>query len=281
MSEHVFISYAQRDAERANEICAYLETTGIKCWIAPRDILAGHDWASGILSGIRESAAFVLVLSQEANRSAHVAREIMVAVEREIPIIPVKVEPVELAGSMSVHLSAVQWFDLTKDRLKDGLKAVARAVAPLVPSASTQPEPLSRTTPAQPTKGYVFISYNREDHDFVVRLREILKRRGYAYWDYSESERDYHNALYRELEEKIENAAAFMCVVTDSWRDSEWPAAEYIYAREAKIPIFVIQAKRLARPVPIILNQQTRIDMTSDFAKGTVILEHELDKKKL
>ena len=128
-------------------------------------------------------------------------------------------------------------------------------------------------------KGYVFISHNQTYIDFVEQFKVILKRRGYAYWDYSESERDYHSALYRELEEKIEAAAAFMCVVTDNWRETEWPAAEYIYAKEAKVPVFVIQAKKSSRPVPIILNQQTRIDMATNFERGSAVLEHELDKK--
>lgn len=281
MPKHIYINYSLRDQTIAHAICQYLEEAGFRCWIAPRDIRAGHEWAKAILNGIEESAAFVLVLSPESNQSIFLRREIALAVDRNIPIIPVMVAPVELTGSLAFQLGSLQSLALTQDRLKDGLEAIARAVAPLMPSATVHPAISRGSTQAQASKGYVFISYNREDRDFVVQLREILKRRRYAYWDYSESERDYHNALYRELEEKIENAAAFMCVVTDSWRNSEWPAAEYIYAREAKVPVFVIQAKHLARPVPIILNQQTRIDMAFDFAKGAVILEHELDKKDL
>lgn len=50
MSEHVFISYAQRNADRANEICNYLESMGIRCWIAPRDTRPGSEWQREIAS---------------------------------------------------------------------------------------------------------------------------------------------------------------------------------------------------------------------------------------
>ena len=34
----VFISYSVKNQKLANELCAYLEQTGVPCWIAPRDI---------------------------------------------------------------------------------------------------------------------------------------------------------------------------------------------------------------------------------------------------
>jgi hypothetical protein len=72
-----------------------------------------------------------------------------------------------------------------------------------------------------------------------------------------------------------------MTIVSDDWRKSEWVASEFIYAREAIIPIFVIQAKKLTRPLPILLNLQTRIDMSGDFDRGAETLALELSKKGL
>lgn len=174
-------------------------------------------------------------------------------------------------------LNCIDAFDVPFETV---IPQVVSAVKTVLPK-ETIVEPAVKIAEAPIVKGYVFISYNKTDIDFVEQLRQILKRRGYVYWDYSESDRNYHHALYRELEEKINGAAAFMCVVTESWRESEWPAAEYIYAKEANVPVFVILAKPLVRPVPIILNQQTRIDMATNFAKGSAVLEHELDKKRL
>lgn len=142
-------------------------------------------------------------------------------------------------------------------------------------------EPPPRRTSGDGSKGYVFMSYVRRDADFVEKLRHILKEKQYGYWDYLMGDRDYHVALYRELEERIDGAVAFMTIVSDLWRDSEWVAAEFIYAREAKKPIFVIEAKPLSRPLPILLNLQTRISMADGFDRGARILLEELNKEGL
>ncbi|MBV8226902.1 MAG: toll/interleukin-1 receptor domain-containing protein [Verrucomicrobia bacterium] len=44
MSHDVFISHSSADKRAADAACALLETRGIKCWIAPRDIRPGSDW---------------------------------------------------------------------------------------------------------------------------------------------------------------------------------------------------------------------------------------------
>jgi hypothetical protein len=40
-SRTVFLSYASHDAEIANTVCRELESRGIRCWIAPRDVAPG------------------------------------------------------------------------------------------------------------------------------------------------------------------------------------------------------------------------------------------------
>src|SRR5215472_7170060 len=44
MPSMVFISHSSKDREIADAICAHLESAGIKCWIAPRDIEPGATW---------------------------------------------------------------------------------------------------------------------------------------------------------------------------------------------------------------------------------------------
>ena len=44
-SRAVFISYASADAAVAQNVCAALEAAGILCWIAPRDVKPGAQYA--------------------------------------------------------------------------------------------------------------------------------------------------------------------------------------------------------------------------------------------
>jgi TIR domain len=71
--QDVFISYASPNKDVADAVCAALEAAGVKCWIAPRDMISGN-YAETIVHTIREARVMVLVLSAEANDSAHVLR---------------------------------------------------------------------------------------------------------------------------------------------------------------------------------------------------------------
>jgi hypothetical protein len=68
----VFISYASNDAAVAEQICRLLEDDAIGCWIAPRNVDPGHDFAEQILDGIESTRVMVLLLSAHANASPFV-----------------------------------------------------------------------------------------------------------------------------------------------------------------------------------------------------------------
>lgn len=71
-----FISYASQDARVANAAVGTLERSGIKCWIAPRDVPPGAPYADGIIRAINATKVIVLVLSENAVSSPHVAKEV-------------------------------------------------------------------------------------------------------------------------------------------------------------------------------------------------------------
>src|SRR5271169_5122013 len=84
----VFVSYASQDAVVANSIVEHLEGWGLKCWIAPRDVKPGAQYADAIVRAINDAKSFVLVMSGGAVASSHVAREIERAASKRKSIIP-------------------------------------------------------------------------------------------------------------------------------------------------------------------------------------------------
>ena len=52
----IFISHSSRDASIAVQICERLEKSGLNCFIAPRDIRPGKEYAEEIVKGIDNSA---------------------------------------------------------------------------------------------------------------------------------------------------------------------------------------------------------------------------------
>lgn len=95
----------------ADEICSALEARGLPCWIAPRDVTPGRDYASEIVDGIEACAVFVLLLSGEANKSGFVRREVERAVSKGKPVFPVRLEPVMPAKALELFVSSAHWID--------------------------------------------------------------------------------------------------------------------------------------------------------------------------
>src|ERR1700674_5875644 len=88
MAHEVFISHAHKDKSIADAICGRLESGGLSCWIAARDISAGADWTEAIRNAIGSSRVMVLVLSENANAAPHIEREIAHAFYSKRMIIP-------------------------------------------------------------------------------------------------------------------------------------------------------------------------------------------------
>lgn len=111
MAHDVFISYSSIDKTTGETVCSILEQNGISCWIAPRDITPGVDFAEAIIDGIKSSRLFILVYSSNSNTSKQVIREVDRAVHIGIPVINFRIEDVPLSKQLEYYLSSVHWLD--------------------------------------------------------------------------------------------------------------------------------------------------------------------------
>jgi tetratricopeptide (TPR) repeat protein len=111
MAHDVFISYSNKDKTTADAICAALEVNGIRCWIAPRDILPGSDWGEAIIDAIHACRAMLLIFSSSSNTSAQIKREVERAVNAGIPVVPVRIEDVLPSKTLEYFISTQHWLD--------------------------------------------------------------------------------------------------------------------------------------------------------------------------
>jgi len=107
----VFISYATHDKSTADAICATLEARKIRCWIAPRDILPGMNYAVALMNAITASRIMVLVFSSHADRSPHTLREVERAVNQCLTVIPFRIENIEPSPGMGYYIGSSHWLD--------------------------------------------------------------------------------------------------------------------------------------------------------------------------
>ena len=148
MAHDVFISHSHEDKPAADAACAALEARGIRCWIAPRDIEPGQDWASSIVKAIRGAQVMLLVFSRHANQSSQVKREVERAASSGRAILPLRIDDVLPEDALEYYLSTPHWLDAVTKPFEAHLEKLADACASLL--AVTGRSPQDATDQAQP-----------------------------------------------------------------------------------------------------------------------------------
>lgn len=141
MGHDVFISHSSKDKQTSDMICRYLENAGISCWMAPRDIAPGQDWAEAIVDAISHSQIMLLVFSSHANDSTQINREISVASEEKIPIVPFRIEDVQPSKKLRYYLSTPHWLDALPPPAEDHFDYLAKSILRFLPDTLDNEEP--------------------------------------------------------------------------------------------------------------------------------------------
>jgi hypothetical protein len=153
VAHDIFISHSARDKPTADDVCAALESVGIRCWIAPRDVQPGRSFAGEITRGIRGSKVLVLIFSSGSNASDQVLREVQLATEAHLHIIQFRIENVTLNDDLQYYLSTPHWLDAYNAPLDAHVGRLLTAVRALLGTEQNAAEPLPRATaPSQPAR---------------------------------------------------------------------------------------------------------------------------------
>ena len=128
MAHDVFVSYANHDKPIADAVVAGLESKGLRCWIAPRDIMPGTSWGEAIVSAIEGSRFMVIIMSKNANRSNQVVREVERAVSNNVIIIPFRIEQIDPTGAMAYFLSTEHWLDAITPPLEAHIQKLGNTI---------------------------------------------------------------------------------------------------------------------------------------------------------
>lgn len=111
MAHDIFISYSTKDKQTADAICHVLEQNNLKCWIAPRNIPAGKDYAHEIMEGLKSAKIVVLVFSKNSQESIFVNNEIDAAFNNNKPIISFKIDDTMPKERMEFFLKTKHWLE--------------------------------------------------------------------------------------------------------------------------------------------------------------------------
>jgi hypothetical protein len=153
MASHVFISHGSENRDEADALCAFIEARGVRAWIAPRDVRPGVDYSEALQAAIETCDAFVVLVTDMANKSPYVRAETEMAFSCHKPIYPVRLSDIAPAAGLALFLKIRHWTDAygkgrdsNLGRLALELQTVS-GVAP-VPAAAPAPPPVSAPVPA-------------------------------------------------------------------------------------------------------------------------------------
>jgi formylglycine-generating enzyme required for sulfatase activity len=135
-AHQVFISYASEDinsttADRqvADQICSALESQGIHCWIAHRDILPGDEWMEAIIDAVDQTKIIVLVFSANTEKSQWVKDEIKLALDEKRMIIPFRIQEVYPLRALKLLKVRCQWMHAFTPPLEKHIENLVKIVS--------------------------------------------------------------------------------------------------------------------------------------------------------
>jgi Tol biopolymer transport system component len=148
MAHDVFISHSAKNKTTADAVCAMLESVGIRCWIAPRDVLPGMEWGECIIDAIEQTRVMVLIFTADANASPQIRREVERAVNHGVAILPLRMEDVLPGKALEYFIGNVHWLDAIQPPLEAHLEQVAGTIKTLLARIPREPNhpPAARTS---------------------------------------------------------------------------------------------------------------------------------------
>jgi TIR domain len=125
---HIFISYSRKDSEFVDRLIEALEKYGFPTWQDVNAIAGGEVWKGAISKAVRESDAFLIVLSPQSASSENVSKELAVATKYARRILPVMYQACKIPDKMEYDLAELQWADFHELPFDEALEGLVRAL---------------------------------------------------------------------------------------------------------------------------------------------------------
>ena len=172
-NEYAFISYSSSDKIIADKVRTHLMSRKCPCWMAPYDIPAGSRYAHALNDALENCGCLLLLLSDTAQQSEFVEREVERAVTYGKPIIAVRLENLVLNSGFKFYIGSrqiIDAFDLGTN--PDSLSRVSDALRAFI-SFAPQPEKPSRTS-KKTAKGPV-LTKKTEQSEWLSPYEDLIE----------------------------------------------------------------------------------------------------------
>jgi len=260
MPHDVFISYSYKDKKIADAVCSMLENNKVKCWIAPRDIAQGQEFARSVTRAIESTTVFLLIFSSNSNDSPQVTNELVLARSCAKIIVPFKVDECKLNIDFEYHLDSLHWLEVIAGDMEKSIEKLVEHICYLIPvSPIYELEKVSNDSSSfvptyEGSDDYIFISYSHDDDRQVMPIIEELYKNDYRVW--YDSGVEVGTEWPENIAEHIEKCKCFVAIISDNAMQSDNCRQEIFYAKDLKKDKLIIYIKdtKLSPGMKMLLN---------------------------
>lgn len=142
-----FISFSSGDAVIASTLKEGLTRQGLRCWKAPDDLLPGETWPAGITRALTNSSTMILIWSGHSIKSPEVSKELTLAMNGKLTVVPYRIEEIPPSPEWAYHLSNIHWHDAFSLSADESIAALAKRLIGLLKSGAV--EPLTNSSPEE------------------------------------------------------------------------------------------------------------------------------------
>ena len=177
MNIDVFISHHTSSSLHIVEgIANKLETSGLRCWYAPRD--TQDSYANSISQALQSCSVFLLILNKAASESFHVLNEIDMISKRlvkgeSVHIVPFHTADDDISQDAQYYLGRMHWIDAMTPpmykRIDELVEYINRALGRKCAVSNV---------PKEPAKTYQLVAKMPQVRDVFYGREELIHRIG-------------------------------------------------------------------------------------------------------
>ena len=277
--QQVFISYKSEEDAEMQKLLKIIEDAGISCWVAPRNIPIGSNYAAEIPAAIDSCPIFILMLSKKAQVSPWIAKELSLAIGANKAILPIMIEDCTLTNEYKYYLTNVQIYSITRDAQKtinELLERIGFLLHTKIIINNKADEQIHITEQKQNmsedkdkdsdftytsgirlydgNKPYIFISYAHRDMDKTLSIARGLSDCGYRIW--LDMGIEAGSEWPERIAEKLDECDIFIPLISDSYQNSRGCKNELQFAimKNKKILTVMLDDKPLSDTLSFLLS---------------------------
>lgn len=169
---YAFLSYSTKEQQTADSLRVLFNKKGIKTWMAPGDIPFGSTYMKTINRAIKGSSCFVLLLSENSQRSKWVPKETERAVNEGKTIFPISLDDVPLNDDFEFMISTSQAIAIRKiDEQSEEVKKLISAIKLYTDEEDEKANSCNASVVSEPAN----MSKEKSQEQAVIRPSKAIK----------------------------------------------------------------------------------------------------------